>query len=139
MEKPIEGYKFLEHTGDIKFIARGKTKEEVFRNISKALSHVFSRGGAIEKRLIRRISLSESDLNALLYSFIDEIIYLFDAEEFVISDSKISLKENTLNAELYGDSVKNYSNLDQIKSATYHEMHFKKIPEGWEAQVVIDV
>ena len=46
---------------------------------------------------------------------------------------------NKLKAKLLGDSTLNYTNLDHIKSPTYHEMYFKKTKDGWEAQVVVDV
>lgn len=132
-------YKFLEHTGDIKFQAYGKTLNEVFENSVIAVSAYVSRGRKIKSSKGKVIDVSGNDLESLFYNFLDEIIYLFDAENFIVVKAKITVRGNNLHAELFGDATSNYKDLDQIKAATYAEMHVKKTASGWEAQAVLDV
>ncbi|MCH7568945.1 MAG: archease [Nanoarchaeota archaeon] len=133
-------YKFLEHTADIKFRAYGKTLNAVFENCALAFSDTLSRGKKIKSEKKKTISLEGKDNESLLYNFLEELIYLLDAEYFVVSKAKVKIKDNKLNGVIYGDRVDNYKDLDHIKAATYAEMYIKKRKDGkWEAQVVLDV
>ncbi len=132
-------YEFLEHTGDIKFKTYGKTLNEVFENSILAVAEYISRGKKIKSAKGRVIDVSGEDLESLFYNFLDEIIYLIDAEDFVSTKAKIITRGFNLHAELFGDNASNYENLDHIKAATYAEMHIKKTDKGWEAQAVLDV
>jgi len=132
-------FEFLEHTADIKFRVFGKTLEEVFENSALAVSSIYSKEKKISSKNKKKISVEGRDRESLLYNFIEELIFLVDSENFVVSKAKILIKNTSLTAEIYGDDVKNYTNLDQIKSSTYHEMYVKKTKKGWEAQAVVDV
>jgi len=137
-------FKFLEHTADIKFRAYGKSLNEVFENCALAVSNTLSRGGKIKSIKKKKITVKGNDNESLLYNFLEELIYLLDAKDFIVSKAKVKIKKEIkgkkLEAEVYGDDTKNYSDLDQIKAATYAEMYVKKRSDGkWEAQVVVDV
>ena len=80
-----------------------------------------------------------NDKEAMLSSFIEELIYLLDADDFVVAKAKVSVKGKKLNAEIFGYDSKNYEELDHVKAATYAEMYVKKTSKGWEAQMVLDV
>lgn len=132
-------YRFLEHIGDIKFQAYGKTLNDVFENSVIAVSAYISRGKKVKSSKGKIIDVSGNDIESLFYNFLDELIYLIDAENFIAAKAKITVRGNNLHAELFGDSASNYKDLDQIKAATYAEMHVKKTASGWEAQAVLDV
>ena len=135
--KPFE---FLEHTADVKFRIYGKSVEEIFEHCALALSSVFSRGQHIQKVKTKKITVECKDYESLLYSFIEEVIYLLDTKGFVVSSAKVTITSTMLTAQLYGDDTRNYSDIDQIKSPTYAQMYVKqKRDKTWEAQVVVDV
>jgi SHS2 domain-containing protein len=138
-------YKFLEHTADIKFVAKGKKLKDIFENSVLALSEFISRGTEIKNTTEKRFKISGRNNEELLYNFIDEIIYFLDAESFVPLKSEVKIEEKKkgriiLKAIIFGDKAKNYESLDTLKSATYSEMYIKKDDDGkWEAQIVVDV
>ena len=132
-------YRFIEHTGDIKFQVGGNTLTKIFENSALAVSHYISRGKKIKSKKGKIIEVSGTDLESLFYNFLDELIYFLDAECFVVAKAKITMRGYNLQAELYGDDTKNYSDLDHIKAATYAEMYIKKTSKGWKAQAVLDV
>ena len=133
-------YKFLEHTADIKIKAYGKNLNEIFENFALAISDYLARGNKIKSAKKKIIKLKGDDSESLLYSFLDELIYLLDAENFVVAKAKVKTKDNKLEAEIYGDDASTYRDLDQIKAATYAEMYIKrKKDKPWEAQAVLDV
>lgn len=133
-------YKFLSHTADIKFQAFGKSLNEIFENSALAVSNYLSREKKIKLTQTKNIQIESNDNNSLFYKFLDELIYLLDAESFIISNAKVEINGNNLNAQLKGDDAKNYKDLDHIKAATYAEMYIKKLPDGsFKAQAVMDV
>lgn len=135
----MKKFEFLEHTGDLKFRAYGKSINELFENSALAVSSVFSRGNRIKDKIKREIEISAKDKESLLYKFIEELIYLFDADNFIISKTKVKIKDNNLKALIYGDDSNNYDDLDAVKSPTYAEMYIKEKDDTFECQVVIDV
>ena len=136
----MKKFEFLEHTADIKFRVYGKNIKDVFENSALAVSHIFSRGKKIKSVKKKEFSVAAKNREALLYQFIDNIIYLFDAENFVVARVDVKLLESKLNAVVYGDDASHYKDLDSIKAATYAEMYIKqKKDKTWEAQVVVDV
>ena len=139
MERNIK-YKFLEHTADIKFLVYGRTLAEIFENSVLAVLDYISRGQKIKTTKGKIIDVSGNDLESLFYNFLDELIYLIDAENFITVKAKVTIRGYNLHAELFGDNTKSYKDLDHIKAATYSEMYIKKLPDGnLEAQAVMDV
>lgn len=136
--KEYAPFEFLDHTADIKVRVHGRTLNEIFANSVKAISQYVSGDQKIESKKGKVMEVKGTDNESLLYNFIDEILYLIDAEYFIPVKAEITLRGNNLKAELYGDSTKKY-NLDHIKSATYAEMSIKKLKDTWEAIFVLDV
>ena len=134
-EKP---FTFLDHTADIKIKVLGRTLDEIFQNTVLALADYTNAGETITSKKGKVIEVIGTDTPSLLSNFIDELLYLIDAEHFVPAKATILLRGNNLKAELFGDDTKNY-HLTHVKAATYAEMEIKKVKSGWEAIVVLDV
>jgi SHS2 domain-containing protein len=138
MEKKFE---FLEHTADIKFRAFGKTLEEVFENSALAMLNIIYKGKVKEEKKLK-IKANGKDIESLLYNFLEEFLFLFDSENFLLSDVKnikINEKNFTAEAEVVGDDVINYKTSVHVKAITYNEMFVKKDKNKYTAQVVVDV
>ena len=135
----MKKFEFLEHTSDIKLKIYGDTLNEIFENSVLAFSSYIAREEKIKSRKSKIVEVSGRDNESLLYNFLDELIYLLDADEFIASKAKVTLRGNNLIAEVFGDNTKDYKGLSQIKAATYSEMYIKKTSKGWEAQFVLDV
>jgi SHS2 domain-containing protein len=131
----------MEHTADIKFKVIGKTLNEIFENaVLATASYLCDKPIKIGKTKL--VAVSGTDEKSLLSHFLDEILYLIDAEGFITGKADVKINGNELKAKLYGDSVAKYD-INQIKAATYAEMEIKKIKNknksGFEAIFVLDV
>ncbi|MBU2052871.1 MAG: archease [Nanoarchaeota archaeon] len=138
----MKKFKFLEHTADVKFQAFGKSLEEAFGNSAIALKQIMTKG--IEKdvkgKISKKIKITGDDLEGLLYNFLEEFLYLLDAENFLLSEIDcIKIKNNKLEAELSGDKARNYKFTNDVKAVTYNEMFVKHAKGKWIVQVVLDV
>jgi len=137
----MQKYKFLEHTADIKFQAFGNSLEEVFSNCAVVMSKTIC-NKKINPKKVKKIKIKGSDLQNLLYTFLEEFLFLFDSEGFILSkilNIKIDSGKLLLDAEISGDSAENYKIDSDVKAITYNEMFVRKEKNKWTAQVVLDV
>jgi len=140
MTNKKSNFKFLEHTADIKFQSFGKSVEEVFENSALAMFNAMYDGEVKEKKSFK-INVKGKDFESLLYNFLEELLFLFDSENFFMSKVKkiIITKDFKLEAEVVGDKAENYEIHIDIKAVTYNEMFVKEEGGQWIAQVVVDV
>ena len=136
----MQKFKFLEHTADVKFQAFGKKVEEVFENSALAFKETVCGKRKIKEEKEKIIKVNGRDFESLMYVFLEKILYLLEAEGFLISKVKeIKINKFTLKAVLIGDSAKNYKFTNSVKAITYSEMFIKKRGNRWISQVVLDV
>jgi len=134
-------YEFLEHLSDAKFRAYGKSFEECFANAAEAMTKVMTDPEKIEEKLTKSVQVSGTDLKQLLYSFLEELLFLLDTQNFIlhkVTDIKIVPKGRGyfLSATLSGDSVDDKYEMETgIKAVTYMDMEVK---ENY-VQVVVDI
>tara|TARA_Y100000034_G_C6900395_1_gene416250 strand:- start:1867 stop:2265 length:399 start_codon:yes stop_codon:yes gene_type:complete len=130
-------YKYLEHTADIKFQAFGKTLGEAFSNAAYAMINVISED-KIKDRVTKKIKVKGIDKKSLLYSFLEEILFLLNTEDFILSEVKeIKIKDKELIATFTGDKLTGYNLGLDIKAVTYNDMFIKENP--FVVQVVLDI
>jgi len=139
MEKKAK-FKFLPHTADIKFKAFGKTLSEVYENSALALFNSTYDGHVKSVKTIK-FKVKGRDLENLMYNFLEEFVYLFDAKRFI--GKKVSVRINKEKNKIYaiasGDSTEDYDIKIHIKAVTYNDMFIKKINKEWVSQVVLDI
>lgn len=135
-----KSYIQMEHMADIKYKISGKSLSEIFENTASAFSSYLTSGKRIKSNKKKTIELSADNIETLLYKFIDELIFLLDAQAFAVSSAKVIVdqKTNKLSATLSGFNSNNH-HLNHVKAATYAEMYIKNNQKSWEAQIVLDV
>jgi SHS2 domain-containing protein len=134
-------FKFLEHTADIKFQAFGRSLKEVFENSALALKETIYEKKVQEKEN-KKIKVKGKDFESLLYNFLEEFLYLLEAEGFLFSGVKsitIDKKKFKLEAVVKGDKASNYAFTNTVKAITYNDMFVKEQKGEWICQVVLDV
>tara|TARA_Y100000310_G_C20469374_1_gene709209 strand:- start:186 stop:599 length:414 start_codon:yes stop_codon:yes gene_type:complete len=135
-------YKFLEHTADVKFQAKGRTIEKAFSEAAMALKETIAGEEEIKEKTKKKIKVKGKDNEALLYNFLEEFIFLLDSEGFIFSKIKkikINIEKGEIEAEVLGDKAREYKFTNDVKAITYNSMFVKQKKQGWEVQVVVDV
>ena len=142
-------YEFFDKTADAKFRAYGATLEECYKNSEEAMiSIMFNIQDIIDYDIHtedREIIVQGTNLESLLYNFLEEIIFLLAAESFIGLVEKIIIKQTDdgykLKAFLHGTQSINIESHNEVKAVTYNEMHvkFNEDKGCYEAQVVVDI
>ena len=139
-------YEYLDHTADIKFLAYGKTLEEVFENAALAMFNVIIDTSKVSGETAREIFLKSPDMESLLVDWLSELLYLFEVDEIVFRKFQVKEirgegSEFSIASRASGQEF-NSENLPfetEIKAVTYNQLKIEKIADGWKAQVVVDV
>jgi SHS2 domain-containing protein len=141
-------YHYLEEIGtaDIAFEATGRDLSELFTDAGDATMNVMVDNlDAIEPRETRQIELLNDKIDMLLFDFLQELIYLKDAERLLlrVRDAQIDKKEGKyfLKAEAAGetlDAARHHQRAD-VKAVTLHNFAVEKENGGWKATVLLDI
>lgn len=137
-------YRFLEHTADAKFQAFGKSMEEAFGNAALAMFSIMVDCEKVKPAVEEIISATGRDLKALLYSFLEELLFALDTKGFVLHAIK-SIKieqgaEMSLEAVAVGDiHIDQYDMKGEVKAVTYNEMEISEGEGQVTLQVVVDL
>ncbi len=133
-------YRFLEHTADVKFRATGENLNEMFIASAEALNETIRGEIRILEQKEISFSVEGKDIESLLYNFLEEFLFLLDAENFLVSRIKsITISNDKLDCTVVGDSADNYAFTNDVKAVTYSDMFVREKNGGFECQVVLDV
>jgi len=135
-------FKFLPHTADRKFQAFGNSLEEAFISSFDALKEIIVEKNRIKSVKKIKLKVKGNDLKELLYNFLEEVLFLLDAKDFIASEIKnikIDVKKNLFEADVLGDRVSNYKISNDVKAITYNDMSIKEEKGKFIVQVVVDV
>ncbi len=134
-------FEFIEHTADVGIRAYGADINEAFVNAARGLFSLITEIDDVEEVEYRDIDLTAPDQESLLVKWLNELIYLFDAENIVFKRFDITRLNNTqLKAGAYGEKVDNSKHKLKtgIKAATYHMLKIDK-SDGYKVQVLFDI
>jgi len=133
-------YRFLEHTADVKFRAEGSTMEEMFSSAADALNETIRGDIPILEKEERSFEVEGKDIENLLYNFLEEFLFLLDADDFLVAKVKsIEITDSKIKCVVIGDGAESYKFTNDVKAVTYNEMFVRKENEQFECQVVLDV
>ena len=91
------------------------------------------------------VSLSNTEIEKLLFDFLNELVYFKDAELLLFSKVRCSVKKvgnkYTLAAALKGEKIdtKRHKLKNDVKAVTWHMFEIKKQKDGYRALVIVDV
>lgn len=140
-------FRFVEGaTSDLAFEATGPDLGEVLAAAAEALlAATVGRPGAVEPRVRREIRLDDTQADLLLLRFLNELIYLRDAEELLLRPIRVRVSEDggtwELRAELAGEPLDpaRHALSSDVKAATAHGLEVARHGAGWRATVTLDV
>lgn len=140
-------YKFLEDIAiaDVAFEATGKTLEELFESAGLAVTNTQVKDlKSVKQKVSKEIKVDSDSIEMLLFNFLQELIFLKDAELLLFSKFNISIKKGKkykLEAKAYGEKLdmKKHELLVDVKAVSLHNFKVEETKYGWKADVILDV
>ena len=101
--------------------------------------------GTIGRSLELTIKLEHDELDLLLFSFLNELVFLKDARQLLLRVESLSIEKVNSNfilkSVVYGeglDPLRHPLSVD-VKAVTLHHFSLQQTDAGWEAFVILDI
>jgi len=141
-------YRYLEEIGtaDIAFEATGRDLPELFSDAADATTNVMIDNiEAIQARETRQIKVSNDKLDMLLFDFLQELIFLKDAERLLLRIREVQIdhrdKMYLVKATAEGETLdpERHHQRADVKAVTLHNFVVEQTDGGWKARVLLDI
>jgi SHS2 domain-containing protein len=130
-------YRWLDHTSEAELWLEDESPEAVLGEAAIALGDLLSAHRKGEP-VTHRLSVSSSDMPTLLAEWLEELVYLAEADGFV--------PQRVVEMDLVGPSVEavvagqRTTPQALVKGVTYHRLEFDQDRDGaWHGRVILDV
>ncbi|MBT4511503.1 MAG: archease [Chloroflexi bacterium] len=134
-------FEIIDHTADVGIIARGESVEEVFINAARGMFSLIIDLDTVVESTSQEITVDAPDQEELLITWLNELLYLFDAENLIFSRFEITyLGQEHLKGIVYGEEVDpdRHNLKSDVKAATYHMIRLQK-QDGFSAHIILDI
>jgi SHS2 domain-containing protein len=136
----MKKFDYLPHTADIGLVAYGQNLPEAYANAAYGMFSIITDLRKVRQIETRNIELEENDPEALLFAWLNQLIYLFEVERILFKKFDIvTLAEGRLMAICRGEKIDTNRHALRlgVKAATYHLL--KVDPEKNQVQIIFDV
>jgi len=138
-------YEFLEHTADQYIRAYGKTLEEAFANAGIALFDTLTEVSKVNGNLETTIIVEEEDLEALLYTYIEDLLVEWEISGILFSRILVRIYKRgdkyLLMAQARGEMYNPEKHLTKVgvKAMTYCLINIEDTPPNVRVEFVVDI
>lgn len=135
----------MDHTADVQLHSWGKNLTEAFEQVGMAMFGYMTELETVDIKEKHEIVAEGDDLDGLLFHFLDELLFLFSAEPYLIPQSlKITdfdLEAFKIKCSCYGEAfdLAKHPQGTEVKAITYSAMSIVQNPEKVEIFVIIDI
>ncbi len=137
----MKNYEHFDHGADIGIRGYGKTIDESFSNLAKALFDVMVDIKKVNKKHKIKFVIEGEDNIDLMINFLNELIYLKDLKNMVFCDFIVMIRMKKLECIAFGEKFdeKKHEFKTDVKAATYSQAKIYKENGLYVSQCVVDV
>jgi SHS2 domain-containing protein len=131
-------YRFVDHTAELELELEADSAEGVLEEALRAFAELVEdedaprAGEAVE----RDVDVAAADLPGLLAAWLDELLFLADAEQLVPESADVSITESRAKGVV---RARRSEPRPLVKAITLHRLRFRAENGVWRARVVLDV
>ena len=135
-------YELFEHTADLGLRATAPDLDTLFVEMARCLSAaILEDPASVRPEAATTVEIAGSDREYLLFDWLKELLYRFDAEHQVFGRFEVEVRPDGLTATAWGEPLDPARHLlnHEVKAITYHELKVTPTPDGWLAEVIVDI
>jgi SHS2 domain-containing protein len=135
-------YETFEHTADLGLRARSPDLDTLFAEIAAALfSAIIEDLRTVEPRQRVDVQIAGDEREYLLFDWLKELLYRFDAEHLLLSRFEVRVSDAGLTGTAWGEPLEpaRHALSHEVKAITYHNLKVEQTPAGWLAEVIVDI
>jgi SHS2 domain-containing protein len=135
-------HEIFEHTADFGLRIRSPDLNTLFSEAAEALFSAFvvNRGGISPVESVK-VSLPPGEPEELLHDWLSELLYLFCTRRMVFCEFEVLFSGGDLAGIARGEKIdkKRHEIEMEVKAITWHGLKIEKIPDGYLAEVIVDI
>jgi SHS2 domain-containing protein len=135
-------YETFEHTADLGLRVRAPDMETLFAEAGAALSSIIVDDLAtVLPQERREVKLSADEPAYLLFDWLRNLLYCFDAEHMLFSRFEVHIDADGLVGSAWGEPLDRARHMlgHEVKAITYHGLRVEKAGSAWLAEVIVDI
>jgi SHS2 domain-containing protein len=135
-------YETFDHTADVGIRASAADLPSLFREAARGLlSLLVEEVDSVQPTEEISVCLEETDQDYLLFDWLRELLFLYDARQFLVCDCEIALGTGKLVAKVRGEHVDDNRHrlAHEVKAITSHGLKLWQTEQGYEAEFIVDI
>jgi SHS2 domain-containing protein len=135
-------YEVFEHTADVGIRIRATDLKGLFEEAARGLFAILvANPDAVEPVREMSFRLEGERQDDLLFDWLAELLFVFDARRLVFSTFQVELCPGGLTATARGEPIElaRHELNGEVKAITYHGLKLQRDGEGWLAEVIVDL
>ena len=135
-------YETFDHTADLGLRVRAADLDTLFAEAAAGLFSVLVEDlGTVVASQTVDVRVAGDDRAFLLFDWLKELLYRFDAEHLLLCRFAVRVREDGLAAEAWGEPYDpaRHELGHEVKAITYHGLRVEPTAGGWLAEVIVDI
>jgi SHS2 domain-containing protein len=135
-------YEIFEHTADMGIRVRAAGLDELFADAARGLFSVMVENfEAVQPVEELTFQVHGEDVEELLHDWLAELLFTFHARRVALSEFCVQLDPPGLTATARGEPIDmGRHKIDaEVKAITWHGLKVRHEPDGWLAEVIVDI
>ena len=135
-------HELFEHTADLGLRATAPDLNALFAEIAECLfSAVVEDVASIRPTMSETLEIAGDDREFLLFDWLRELLRRFEMDGILYGRFDVSVRDDGLSATVHGEPVdrERHQLSHEVKAITYHELKVERTPDGWLAEVIVDI
>ncbi|HEY8504131.1 MAG TPA: archease [Gemmataceae bacterium] len=135
-------YETFDHTADVGLRVRAADLDTLFAEAAEALFSLLVEDlSSVRPASEVEFALAGDDREYLLFDWLKELLYRFDAEHMLFARFEVHVGPGGLTAKAWGEPLdrSRHELGHEVKAITYHGLRVEQTPDGWLAEVIVDI
>jgi SHS2 domain-containing protein len=135
-------FETFEHTADIGLRIRAPDINALFAEAGQGLfSLIVENPDSIRSQQRIEITLNSATIEDLLFDWLNELLYTFETRHLLLCRFDVRVEDHSLRATASGEELDRARHhiSREIKAITYHAFVVRQTPDGWLAEVILDI
>jgi SHS2 domain-containing protein len=135
-------YETFDHTADLGLRIRAADIDRLFAEAALCLfSTIVDDLDTVAASQKIEVTLEGRDREYLLFDWLKTLLYHFDTAHLLFARFEVHVREDGLRASAWGEPLDRarHELSHEVKAITYHGLKVEQTPEGWMAEVIVDI
>jgi SHS2 domain-containing protein len=135
-------YETFDHTADVGLRIRAADLNTLFAEAAEAMfACIVEDLHTVAPTQALQVEIAGDDKAYLLFDWLKELLYHFDAEHLLFSRFEVQVRSDGLSATAHGEPLDRarHELSHEVKAITYHGLRVEPTADGWLAEVIVDI